>query len=75
MLVFKKDKMMARVGDQIAEMSQEEQDDVMSLMKRIDGKEALPNRWRQTVHGENDAYYVEDSGEQIPVNLIDCEEV
>lgn len=70
MITFSKDKMIARVkaegkGDMLDQPT-------LAMMDMLDGLEAHPNRWRQTVHGEENAYYCELDGKQIPVNLLDC---
>jgi hypothetical protein len=68
---FRKTKMLSRLADEgrSAELDKESLD----LMDSIDGLTAEPNRWRQTVYGEENAGYVNFEGQQIPVNLLDCE--
>ena len=73
MLVFRKKKMVDRI-------TQEGRADMLdpptlAFMDELDGLEAFPNRWRQTVHFEENAYYCMLNGDQIPVNFLDCEEV
>lgn len=73
MLAFKKQKMVDRITEEgRAHMLDQA---TLALMDELDGLEAFPNRWRQTVHGEENAYYCVLNGNQIPVNLSDCAEV
>ena len=73
MKIFKKDKMRDRLKregrlDQIDAESEK-------MMEALDGLQAMPNLWQQTVHMDETAYYVEFQGQQIPVNGLDCEDV
>lgn len=73
MKVFRKQKMLDRLKKEgrLNEVTEE----AKSMMGKLDGLEAHPNRWRQTVHMEENAYYVCINDEQVPVNGLDCEDV
>lgn len=73
MKVFRKEKMLARVKAEGLEGMLD--DETMAIMNGLDGKEVFPNLWRQTVYGEEDAHYCVLNGEQLPVNIHDCEDV
>lgn len=72
--IFRKAKMLARIES-------EGKSDLLNsitlgIMDRLDGRPAEPNRWRQTVYGESDAWCCTDeTGDQYPVNINDCEDV
>lgn len=71
--IFRKTKMLARLAaegrtNQIDEKS-------LQIMECLDGHEAKPNLWQQTVYGETNAWYCTDNdGNQYPVNPIDCDD-
>ena len=73
MKVFRKQKMLDRLEKE--GRSGDVNSEALKIMDKLDGKEALPNRWRQVVHQEENAYYVAVGEEQIPVNVLDCEDV
>lgn len=47
--------------------------EVEEILKKIDGKEAVKNRWKALVEDEI-VYEVEADGEYYPVLIVDCEE-
>ena len=70
MFVFSKDAMIGRlaVEGRLGQVTEE----AMTIMSQLDGLEAVPNLWRQTVYGEDNAYYCVLDGRQFPVNGRDC---
>ena len=72
--IFRKAKMLARVE---AEGKSDLLNDITrDIMDRLDGRPCEPNRWRQTVYGEKDAWFCTDAtGLQYPVNINDCDDV
>ena len=72
--IYSKSKMLARLekegrSDQISPQA-------LQIMTALDGREAQPNRWRQTVYGEENAWFCTTAnGEQYPVNPEDCEDI
>ena len=73
MLIFRKEKMLARIEREglIHLVGPTE----LAIMDLLDGCEVKPNLWWQTVHLEDARYCTTADGMQYPVHPDDCEEV
>ena len=71
-MVFKKEKMIARIKAEGREEALEHPD-VKRILEDLDGCEVEKNCWRRVVHGEPVYWVVGRNGTQEYVNEADCE--
>lgn len=69
-MIFSAARMLSRIKSEgRMDMVDEE---IRSIMNKLDGKEAKKNDFRALVYGEQSFFVTDDDGKQYPVNEIDC---